>query len=564
MTRIAAALALAVALTTACSPAHARFRRTVEKADHALSRGDLFRAADHLFLACEQRPADPVCARAQEVGRTAIAGAVERADTACAADDLDRCIAELQPARDRRPDDPDVRRVFALAVERRIASCSVAGPPGKGTLACLEGSRDRFESPELLAAIDEARAAVALSQEREAASVVATCETKSDPSGLETIRCLQAAKNAGVAAPSLERALGDARVWSARFFHQLAEGTPSAGAAAAAWSVAGCLVPEEEARVRRLESLARLERASAVPIRVVVGGSGAATRLRAEDLCEIVAANNPAVRCASTPDALVARVDLDLSEAVHSRSSATKSLPYKKGERVFVNPAYAPAQDRVARAERDLRRAESEADTANLACERASGAHTRASYCWDCAERIEKELQCKAADLGREARSRRQAELAAARSDASRIPELLREAENAELVYVETTHRWTATLDTTIRLGDSRPERFIDTIVFQDTERDSAAAAGVGADPLEDPPRDYFVRGISGHVRARLPKILDAALAQRAAARQMSCSGNPVWSAEWLECWAETRYWKRQPIDAAPLLALSNATIPCR
>jgi hypothetical protein len=514
----------------ACSTVNVAHRDALRDAEEARKRGDLVAAAHAFRAACTAQPDDrDSCQKAAWYSRQAVDQRVAAARPYCEPApgeggkagkvDVAGCLAQLAPARALLPDDAEVVRL-ADAAGRAVADRCLAMPSSK---------------PE---------------------------------DAVQLVRCMLAMR-AEVATAGYEKLLRGAYARSAAAFVDLAALASSrdqAGAQMLLWSTAACL--DGDGEVARRAELARREfvAASAIPVNMTLGVSGppgASTSPTLAAICaETAGTLGPRAVCrparvevspTAGPPAPGAPEDLHaplsmgvvlrIGNVEHRVDEERRNVRWQSGVSRFENPRFEEARERVARADRAFREVEQETHDRDGRCQAARAELTRAN-CQTCAERNEAERACNDFDAANTVFQRRSQELNEARSELASTQAVLEEPVFSEQSYVVRKHRYTARWVADMSLVGGATQQASGTLSREDEEHRGVPEAGLGADPLSEPPPTWYEASVAHAVAEAAAALASGELARRANLRRGACVGDaPVWTGAWLGCWAESTLW---------------------
>jgi hypothetical protein len=253
----------------------------------------------------------------------------------------------------------------------------------------------------------------------------------------------------------------------------------------------------------------------------------------------------------------------------HSAHETTESKEYVAGVIRFENPDYQPAvqDERTARmakesAEQQWRRDESDCRSAESAVSRCSSSST------SCPERDERDRMCNRKSSSESIYRSRETEWQSARRRLDSTPPIKERDDIRTATYSVRHHTWTTPWSAQLR-SDGRTFTLTGGTQTMDRETSGASVAGVPADPLTRPGERWFVAAIRDQVAAKLAETVDTALDRRASDLAVSCPLPHQWNADWLDCWARTRYWGGEVAQADALLLVVGAShqmwppLPC-
>lgn len=242
----------------------------------------------------------------------------------------------------------------------------------------------------------------------------------------------------------------------------------------------------------------------------------------------------------------------------HHVSHRTLEGTYEAGTRRHPNPDWTVKSQRVLDLEAEVRAAEGRSRRADEACRQAERHLSDARHCRDCPARYERERRCAdKEELGRIHRDR-EGELSRAKLDLVGVPDFYEEAVVRPYRIREALHRWE--VDVEVSLGRGEVSR--QSIVLEDREHPGFAPAGIAADPLHVPGAGDITDAIRSRLRGTLEQQVRAWLIRQADARAASCPLPARWSDDvWLECWAESSFWRGQGHGGAELVG--HAGVEC-
>ncbi len=523
--------ALAATLATAAcgSTVNVAHRDALRDAEQAKKRGDLAGAANAYRAACQAQPNDKKsCQQGELFARQAVDQRLVAARPVCepvdaagkpGKPDVRRCLAELAPARALLPADPELVRLADVAGRAHADRC-LAAPNTRPE-----------EAVQLVRCMLSLRAEVGTA-------------------GYEKL-FVNAAARAGAVFVDLA-ALGSTR--------------EHAGAQLVLWSAAACLDRSGEAD-RRVEQARRdFLAGAALPVEMSLGVSGPGNAGSSPVMTSICARTaqvlGPRAVCraarasvgAEGPGAGVGNAALraPLSLGVTVRIAAPeqrvdeerRSVRFQSGTNRFENPRFASARERVDRAEGSVREVEQDTADRDARCRAAEATHARAQACESCPERDAKEQACNEAEGAKNILARRQQELTDARAELAGTQAIIEEPVFEERTYVVRKHRFIARWVAELSLVGGATQQASGELVVTDEQHPGVDAAGLGEDPLSEPPRTWYEDGVAAAVAERAAQLASGELARRATARRSECVGDaPVWTGVWLSCWAESTLW---------------------
>lgn len=445
---------------------------------------------------------------------TAHGRAVDRARHARAVGDLHMETLAWREACAAKPSDHEscaageaaARAAVAQALSETRALCS----QGKAA-SCLEALRPAHallpNDPKLLAVVDEQ-----LDRHQAGCGRADTMAR-----ALDRLACLESLPWDTVA---WSRTLWDERRSVSREMDRLAAGSASPAATLAWASAASCLDGDN----RQMTLTRALERI-AIPVDVRVQMQGASV-----DLCPWI--RHPGIVCGGARPVRVVAIRGRLESPRHSVREEIRQISYQTGVRRLPNPAYEAASQRLLLAEQALHSIQLEKELLEDSCSAAEKAWRDAEMCLECRSRREKDRLCDGARSAQRLHRDRERERDDARRELSRIAEFVEEPVVRDHRSRERLHTWEAGWNASL---DGK--RLDGRIRFEDTERRGFAAAGVEADPLEQPSRSDFERALASQLAPHVEVDLSNWL--KGHSKRASCGGPVQWTDDWLGCWAE-------------------------
>lgn len=493
-------LAVTILLTGACG--NAARDAALERANTARARGDVVGEALALRDACAAARDDKdLCQRAQEAWKSAVAFTQQNARTGCAdvatPVAVDRCLGLVTQIRRLVPNDTEAARLAEVAARRHAAHCEAASPQWQTSI----------------------------------------------PDMLELVRC-EEARAEQIRLESYEQEIMNSRGLARdQLLAQLGKLEGHAGAAAELLAAASCLVPApdlvERARGARVAFIDK-NRAS-IDLRATMTTplpelcAGAADALRGRAVCGSPRPSAPQLT-------VIGEIAIDPVE--HAAFDSTESKDYVAGIIRFENPEYRPAvdQERSARQARDQAESTFRRDDSDCRSAESTLSSQSATCGSSCPARAERDRACNRKSSSESMYRSRQSDWESADRRLSNTPSMSEREDIRTATYSVRHHAWRVPWRAQFR-SDGRAVPVTGQVTAADEETAGAPVAGVASDPLTVPGNRWFISGVRDQVAARLAELADAALQRRASDLAVSCAPPARWTADWLDCWARSRFW---------------------
>lgn len=508
----------------ACTPPNHARDAALRDAEAAKQRGDVVTAAFAYRAACRAEPQNrELCATAQRWGMDGANLVAARAKATCegggsfANIDVARCLAEVAPGRDLVPQHGELLRLADNAGRAHAMRCLVEAP------------RDPAEAIALMRCMGEVRAQVAT--------------------------------------PAYEVQVAAAgRQAAARFLDLAALDSVRSqpGAQAALWAAAACYDKSDEVQRRATTTRREFYAVSRQALNLVVHGSGAVDPQQSPALSAICARTAELLGERAVCQTVVAGmvspimldVDLRTSQPTHQVREEPRQVRYQAGVNRYENPAYRTAVDRERQTRGDWQSAEREAREREAECNQAKALAQSAPELESTAR-----ATCNTYDSAKRAADDRRRDHDSAESTLRSTDAMIEEPIYRDHAYTVRQHRWTVRWVAQLRLGDAAPSEVSDAVVYDDEEAPGFAPASIATDPLSPPGAGWFEAPVAVAVSARAAQLAEDELARRVAARRATCVGDrPVWTGDWLQCWAEATLWSgEEPSGLALLRAAAQA-----
>lgn len=472
--------------------------QALKDAAAARARGDLIAEVEAMRAACAADPRNAdLCGKSNQLGEYARAQTRDAAAAACGLVDtrspatIDGCMIALRPLRRLFPDDPDALRMTDAAGDAFFTLCTDRAGTGDISSAirrarCVDAGADTFATGQYATHVAAARA--------DAAALLVDTAARRDVAD-------------------------------------------RLGARAATLAAAACLTGTPDLRDTSAQAARAFVEASAPTLHV------RATGMSAAELCAATSDDlGGRLTCAAAPDsrAVVLEAAVSVSRVSHAVSERTQTERYLAGVDRYDNPEY-PVRARDEMYSRDVARgAEQDYRTEQQSCDAADAELTRASYCYDCTERTERDTACRRAEDAKTMWDERASDWQRARDALDSTPAVLEREDWRDTSFVVRDHAWSAPWEADLRALPGATSRASGVATTADSESHGSDLAGIAADPLTQPSAGWYLPQVRAQVAAQLANLASAELAARVTTLRGQCpSEQPDWSdAAWLDCYA--------------------------
>lgn len=399
------------------------------------------------------------------------------------------------------------RGAVAQALSASAELCATGRPA-----SCLEALRTANNllpnDPRLLATVDE--------QLRRHVESCGSAATIAD--GIERLSCLE---RLPWESSSWSRTLWDERRALSLQMDRLGAGS-SSPPATLAWATAASCLDGGDRRMTIDRALGRI----VTPVNVRVQMRGASV-----DLCPWL--RHPGIHCGGSRPERVVEVTGRLERPRHVVREEIQQVSYQAGVRRLPNPAHYEASERVLQAEQAVEAVALEERLLTESCVAAEKAWRDAEMCLDCPPKWERDRLCDGARTAKRLLGDRERERDTARRTLSGTAQFVEEPLMRNHRSREKHHVWEAGWTASIS-----GQRVDGLVRLEDLERAGFPAAGIEADPLEEPRQSDFERALASQLAPHVEADLSHWLGSRV--RGNLCDGPVQWNDRWLGCWVET------------------------